>query len=67
MDTDTLTLLNVDDDAAGRYAKSRILTRAGYEVLEAGTGADALQLVKQKRPSLVLLDVKLPDINGLEV
>lgn len=67
MDTESLTLLNVDDDAAGRYAKTRILTRAGYEVLEAATGADALQLVKQKRPSLVLLDVKLPDINGLEV
>lgn len=60
-------ILNVDDDAAGRYAKSRILRRAGYEVFEAATGADALEQVKQKRPPLVLLDVKLPDMNGLEV
>jgi signal transduction histidine kinase len=67
IETEGCTLLNVDDDAANRYAKSRILKRAGYEVLEAETGTDALETVKQKRPSLVLLDVKLPDINGMEV
>jgi len=65
--TDISTILNVDDDAAGRYAKSRILKRAGYQVIEAGTGADALRLVKETQPQLVLLDVKLPDINGLDV
>ncbi len=60
-------ILNVDDDAASRYAKSRILKRAGYEVIEAGTGLDALRLIKETRPQLVLLDVKLPDITGLDV
>ena len=60
-------ILNVDDDEANRYAKSRILKRAGYEVIEAGTGTDALRLVKEVQPDLVLLDVKLPDITGLEV
>jgi signal transduction histidine kinase len=60
-------ILNVDDDSASRYAKTRILKRAGYEVLEAGTGEDALKLLQESRPKLVLLDVKLPDINGLEV
>lgn len=65
--TEISTILNVDDDAAGRYAKSRILKRAGYQVIEAGTGADALRLVKETQPQLVLLDVKLPDINGLDV
>ena len=48
-------ILNVDDDEANRYAKSRILKRAGYEVIEAGTGTDALRLVKETRPELVLL------------
>ena len=66
MNTENL-ILNVDDDEAGRYAKSRILKRAGYEVVEAGTGADALRLVNESTPQLVLLDVKLPDINGMDV
>lgn len=60
-------ILNVDDDEGARYAKTKIFERAGYQVLEAGTGRDALALVHQKRPHLVLLDVGLPDINGMEV
>ena len=60
-------ILNVDDDAANRYAKSRILKRAGYNVIEAENGTDALKMVKESNPELILLDVKLPDINGLDV
>jgi two-component system, sensor histidine kinase len=66
-ETEPCMILNVDDDAANLYAKSRILKRAGYEIIEAGTGLDALRLVKETRPQLVLLDVKLPDITGLDV
>ena len=61
------TILNVDDSEAIRYAKSRILRRAGFRVLEAPTGREALLLATQERPDLVLLDVNLPDISGLEV
>ena len=61
------TILNVDDDEAGRYAKSRILKRAGYNVIESDKGADTLKLVLSERPQLVLLDVMLPDMNGLDV
>ncbi|NBV14958.1 response regulator [Janthinobacterium sp.] len=60
-------ILNVDDSDGARYAKSRILTRAGFKVIEASNGGDALLRARQDHPNLILLDVKLPDINGLEV
>jgi PAS domain S-box-containing protein len=60
-------ILNVDDQDIPRYAKSRVLQHAGYTVLEAATGTEALQLVRSHRPSVVLLDVKLPDVSGTEV
>ena len=60
-------LLNVDDAEALRYAKTRILRQAGFEVREAATGSAALDLVGEINPALVLLDVKLPDISGIEV
>ena len=66
-ETQAYTILNVDDDDGGRYAKSRILKRAGYQVVDAGTGADTLRLVKEVGPQLVLLDVMLPDMNGIDV
>jgi PAS domain S-box-containing protein len=61
------TVLNVDDNEPALYAKSRILRRAGFDVLEAQDGATALRLVAEEMPQLVLLDVKLPDMSGLEV
>ena len=61
------TVLNVDDNEARRYAKSRILKRGGYQVIESETGTEALRVVKELHPKLVLLDVKLPDITGFAV
>ena len=61
------TIVNVDDDDGGRYAKSRILRWAGYRVLEASTGADGLGLVAEVKPQLVVLDINLPDMSGLDV
>ena len=61
------SVLNVDDNEPALYAKSRILRRAGFDVLEAKDGATALRLVAEKMPQLVLLDVKLPDMSGLDV
>jgi PAS domain S-box-containing protein len=66
-DTTGYTVLNVDDTEASRYVKSRILRSAGYRVLEAGTGEDALRLAQELKPELVLLDVNLPGIDGLQV
>src|SRR5215467_2839127 len=67
METSKPKVLNVDDFAAGRYAKSRALRLAGYEVHEAATGNDALRFARELKPELMLLDVRLPDISGIEV
>lgn len=60
-------ILNVDDYAPGRYARTRILKQIGLPVLEASTGKEALELVERHRPVIVLLDVNLPDMSGIEV
>lgn len=60
-------ILNVDDTEAARYAKSRILQRAGFQVIEAASGGEALAKTASENPALVLLDTKLPDLSGFEV
>jgi PAS domain S-box-containing protein len=60
------TILNVDDSDAQRYATSRVLRHAGFDVIEAGSGQHALAMVA-KRPDLVILDVNLPDMSGFDV
>jgi two-component system, sensor histidine kinase len=60
-------ILNVDDNDAGRYVKTRILRGAGFEVAEAASGAQALAAVEERHPALVLLDVKLPDMDGRSI
>ena len=64
---DRRPILIVDDYAGARYMRSRILSEAGYEVIEASHGEEALRLAAERQPSLVLLDVNLPDISGTEV
>jgi signal transduction histidine kinase len=60
-------ILVVDDNETARYAKARTLRLAGYETLESGSGEDALRLIAQHKPRLVVLDVQLPDIDGWSV
>lgn len=56
----------IDDNDAGRYATVRVLTHAGYLVWEGASGAEALDLAR-RRPDLMVLDVRLPDVDGFEV
>ena len=59
------TVLVVDDNEAKCYVLSRWLARAGHRVLTAATGMEALAVVEESRPDLVILDVHLPDISGI--
>ncbi|MEH2164208.1 MAG: response regulator [Nostoc sp.] len=60
-------ILHVDDNEANRYVVNRILQNAGFTVVEAATGAAGLKAATEHQPTLVILDVKLPDISGFEV
>ena len=54
----------VEDDADSRRMFKMALAFAGYHVLEAGDGLDALRIIDVEKPSLVVLDIGLPMING---
>ncbi len=60
-------ILNVDDYLPGRYARTKVLRQAGFLVVEAQSGAEALEMAALHKPALILLDVNLPDTNGFEV
>jgi len=61
-----LRLLIVDDEEASRYGMRRALTTFGYSVTEADSAEAARILLKQQQPDLMLLDVNLPGISGLD-
>jgi DNA-binding response OmpR family regulator len=61
------SVLLVDDDRALRKLVRAYLQEEGIGVLECGSGEEAVELVRERRPSLVLLDVRLPGIDGFEV
>ncbi len=60
-------ILIVDDEPQIQRFLKPSLTAAGYEVVEAGTGAEALKAVATQAPDLVILDLGLPDMDGKEV
>jgi DNA-binding response OmpR family regulator len=63
------TVLVVDDQMVVRTLVTRILTEAGYDVLQAGDATTALQLVEAERPhiAVVLTDVRMPGFSGIEL
>ena len=61
------TVLVVDDEPIVRDVVVRYLRREGYETLEAGDGLDAQELLRRHEPSLVVLDLMLPAMDGLQL
>jgi two-component system, NtrC family, response regulator AtoC len=60
-------LLVVDDEHLIRWSLEQNLTKQGYDVVTAASGEDALRLVREEQPDLVLLDIQLPGISGIDV
>ena len=61
------TVLVVDDDALHRQQLAILLSNVGYQVAQAGTGGEGLELCRRSAPEVVLLDKELPDTDGLNV
>ena len=64
--SDSLRLLIVDDEMAARYGMRRALSGFGYEIEEAESVEAAREQIKKQQPDLMLLDVNLPGMSGLE-
>lgn len=65
--SDAATILIVDDEALNRMLLRSVLEEEGYRVLEAPDGEQALQLTEEHAVDLILLDVVMPGIDGIEV
>jgi len=62
-----LTILVVDDNLHLQVAFKKILTSSGYRVVVAGDGEEGLRLASTTRPDVIVLDMMLPKLSGLEV
>ena len=60
-------VLVVEDNEKNMYLMRFILTKKGYKVIEARTGEKGIEMTKKEKPDLIIMDIKLPDIDGLEV
>lgn len=65
--TDGVRILYIEDNPQNMRLVRKILNHAGYQMLEAETGLAGLEIAERECPDLILLDINLPDIDGLEV
>jgi signal transduction histidine kinase/CheY-like chemotaxis protein len=64
---EAMSVMVVDDESANRQWLTRILEPAGFEVIEASGGREAIELAKARPPDLILLDLMMPDVTGFDV
>lgn len=67
MDEKLSTILVADDDPGNRALLEKMLSSAGYEIILAEDGPEVLEIIKEKTPDLFLLDILMPEMDGLEV
>lgn len=63
----TATILIVDDQYGIRVLLNEVLKKEGYRTLQAANGPEAVSLAKENNPDLVLLDMKIPGMDGIEI
>jgi len=59
-------ILVVEDNETNMYLLRRILRHGGYEVLEARSGEEGIEVAIKEKPDLIIMDIQLPGIDGLE-
>jgi CheY-like chemotaxis protein len=64
---DDVKILLIEDSKFQRMANERALVRAGYSVIHAGDGDEGLRIARESAPNLILLDMMLPKLSGLDV
>jgi twitching motility two-component system response regulator PilH len=62
-----MKILLIEDSKFQRMANERTLVKAGYEVIHAGDGEEGLRMARENIPALILLDMMLPKMSGLDV
>jgi two-component system cell cycle response regulator DivK len=63
----TPVILYIEDDFTNRLLVRRILEAEGYQVLEAENGLQGLEMARDARPALILVDISMPDMDGYQV
>lgn len=61
------TILIVEDNELNMKLFNDVLQAHGYETIQTREGMEALRLTKENRPDLILMDIQLPEVSGLEV
>jgi CheY-like chemotaxis protein len=67
MENKDIKILVVDDLYPNLYLMEAILEDVGYQTLTASSGKEALEIIEKELPNLVLLDIMIPDMNGIEI
>ena len=65
-ETRSIKIITIDDEAPIRYLIRHSLRGENYEIFEAGNGKEGLEVIRQHKPDLVVLDVVMPEMNGYE-
>lgn len=61
------TIMLVEDDEIGRTLLHQLLKKSGYRIIEAADGLEALKIAMRERPTLILMDVDLPGLDGIGI